>query len=77
MTDLPPEADDKSPTTIGLQVTPRHDNISVNTIDHSSSARWRILSAERAEAGIELLSRWAGPAALITAVAGIAWWIFD
>lgn len=77
MTDLPPQVDDKSPATVGLRTTPRHDDVSGSTVDHSSLARWRLLSAERAEAGVELLSRWAGPATLVIAVVGVVWWIID
>ncbi|HKY79941.1 MAG TPA: hypothetical protein VJM09_00535 [Sphingobium sp.] len=76
MIDLSPQPQDKSSGTAELR-TPRHDAVPGCEADQPSQGpRRRHLSYEHAEAGIQRLSRWAGPAVLLVALGAIGWLLF-
>ncbi|EQB12294.1 hypothetical protein L288_02720 [Sphingobium quisquiliarum P25] len=73
---MSPDTHDKASPAAELQGAPRHDAISPDVSGQDRPARWWHMSHDRAEAGVQLLSRWAGPAVLALAIAAIGWWIF-
>jgi len=75
MIDLSPQPQDKSPGSADLQ--PRHDPIVSSPIETTPNRGLWPFTYDEAEAGIELLSRWAGPAALVIMLALIGWWLID
>ncbi|MFC4596092.1 hypothetical protein [Sphingobium sp. EP60837] len=75
MIDLSPQPQDKSSGPTELQ--PRHDPAIIAPVKTSQSRGWWPLTHDEAENGIELLSRWAGPAVLLIVLALISWWFID
>ena len=75
MIDLSPQPQDKSPGSADLQS--RHDPIVSSPIETTPNRGPWPFTYDEAEAGIELLSRWAGPAALVIMLALIGWWLID
>jgi len=77
MIDLSPQPQDKSQAAADLTPAPSHDAIPGRGGEKTAhGGPWRYLSHECAEAGVQLLSRWAGPAALIMALGAIGWFFF-
>lgn len=70
MIDLSPQPQDKSATSAELHSSPVHDIPGRGIVD---DARQQPLTHERAEAGVQFLSRWAGPAILLIAIVAIGW----
>lgn len=76
MIDLSPQPRDKSSGTAELHPPPRHDVVGgSNGKKATRGGPWRLISHEGAEAGVQLLSRWAGPVVLIAAVGAIGWFL--
>lgn len=73
MIDLSPQPQDKSSATTELH--PRHDPIGAAPVETVRNRGWWPFTHAEAEAGVELLSRWAGPAALALALGIIGWWL--
>ena len=74
MIDLSPQPQDKKSGSADLHPGPRHDPTTA-PLDRKmpgDASRWQF-PHEGAEAAIQLLSRWAGPAALIVALIAIGW----
>jgi hypothetical protein len=77
MIDLSPQPQDKSQGAAELNPGPTHDAIPGRSGEKTARDNsWRQLSHESAEAGVQWLSRWAGPAALIIALGAIGWFFF-
>ncbi|HKX35796.1 MAG TPA: hypothetical protein VJM79_03915 [Rhizorhapis sp.] len=74
MIDLSPQPQDKSSGAAELHPGPRHDATPADERmkPGDGNARWRS-AHDRAEAAVQRLSRWAGPAALIIALGMIGW----
>lgn len=75
MIDLSPQPQDKSSGTAELHPLPRHDPVPGHPGGKIDTAWWQ-LSHDRAEAGLQMLSRWAGPVALIVALGTLGWFLF-
>ena len=73
MIDLSPQPQDKAADTGELSAAPRHDPVEdVASKRHHS---W-LLTHDAAEAGIQFLSRWAGPFVLVATLGLAGWWLF-
>lgn len=63
-------------TSSGAHIAPRHGAVRAEPSEPArGAARLPEFPAERAERGIELVSRFAGPAVFVLALGGIAWWL--
>lgn len=69
MIDLSPQPQDRAGT---AHAPPRHDDLPIE--EEKSRSRWH-LTHDSADAAIQRLSRWAGPAALAAALCLLGWWI--
>jgi len=73
MIDLSPQPQEKSSGSAELQ--PRHDPAVTAPPPASPGRAWWPFTHDEAEAGVETLSRWAGPIALVVALGLIGWWL--
>ena len=71
MIDLSPQSQDKVSGAAELHPVPRHDAAPGDRNVRRSP--WRHFSHDHAEAGVQLLSRWAGPVVLVAAILFLGW----
>lgn len=77
MIDLSPHTHDKTADPVEVGPIPRHDPAGDRPEGEMAGGAFpRRFTHERAEGAIQLLSRWAGPAALVGALAVIGWLLF-
>jgi hypothetical protein len=74
MIDLSPQPQDKASETADIAPGPRHDPAAA-ALPEEQERRASPFIFERAEAGIQLLSRWAGPLALAITLCLLGWWL--
>ncbi|WP_176595815.1 MULTISPECIES: hypothetical protein [Sphingobium] len=75
MIDLSPQPQDKGNGAKAASATPQHDPVLHDAAEKESGRSWRRFPQEDMEAAIQLLSRWAGPFALIATLVLLGWWI--
>lgn len=74
MIDLSPQPQDKASDAADISPGPRHDPIVATPSEEQQHRAW-LFSHENAEAGIQLLSRWAGPFVLVVTLCILGWWL--
>jgi hypothetical protein len=75
MIDLSPQPHEDSATTAELRPAARQSPTrDLGPAGEQGSGRWW-LAHDRAEAGVQLLSRWAGPFIFIAAIGALAWFL--
>ncbi|HEX7741538.1 MAG TPA: hypothetical protein VF442_03740 [Sphingobium sp.] len=76
MVDLSPQPQDKSSGAADFHPSPQHDAVPESKSEKTGrSGVWWLISHDGAEAGVQLLSRWAGVVALIAALGAIGWFL--
>ncbi|WP_257211589.1 hypothetical protein [Sphingobium sp. IP1] len=75
MVDLFPPPQDRNAGHDSARPAPRHDPVPHHGEDADGPKIWPF-PHHLAEAGVQFLSRWAGPVALVGALLLIGWWLF-
>ncbi|MDH2129700.1 hypothetical protein N5J77_01075 [Sphingobium yanoikuyae] len=75
MVDLFPPPQDRNAGHDSARSAPRHDPVPQHGEDADGPRIWPF-PHHLAEAGVQFLSRWAGPVALVGALLLIGWWLF-